>query len=93
MQQCISDAFGIRLRQFFRLRLLSLDREQVVEYLNTLDSETKALKSELLKLCWFMRGGLSYNDAMLLSQTEKDMIIKLINDNLDTTKESGMPFF
>ncbi len=40
-----------------------------------------------------MRGGLSYDDAMLLSQTEKDMIIKLINDNLDTTKESGMPFF
>lgn len=40
-----------------------------------------------------MRGGLTYDEGMMLSQQEKDMIIKLVNDNLDTTKESGMPFF
>lgn len=93
MSASVSDALRVWLRQFFRLRLLALDREQVVDYLNDLDSEAKALKAEILKLCWFMRGGLTYDEGMMLSQQEKDMIIKLVNDNLDTTKESGMPFF
>jgi hypothetical protein len=58
-----------------------------------LDSQSKALKEEVLRLCWYMRGSLSYDDAMLLSLDERNMIGKLIKDNLDTTKKSGMPFF
>lgn len=44
-------------------------------------------------MCWYMRGGLSYDDAMLLSQTEKEIINKIVKDNLETTQKSHLPFF
>lgn len=72
---------------------MSLDRDQVVAYLESLDKETKAIKSEALKLCWYMRGGLSLEESMTLSQTDKELISNIIKDNLETTKESGLPFF
>ena len=40
-----------------------------------------------------MRGGLSYNEAMHLSQSERTAIGKIIKDNLETTKKSGLPYF
>jgi len=40
-----------------------------------------------------MRGGLSYNDALLLSTDEREIIGKIIKEHMETTKESGMPFF
>lgn len=40
-----------------------------------------------------MRGGLSYDDSMLLSETERKLINELIKENLETTKKSKLPFF
>jgi hypothetical protein len=72
---------------------LTLDNEGIVGYIESLDKETKAIKTEALKFCWYMRGGLSYDDALMLSTAERDIIGKIIKDNLETTKESGLPFF
>ena len=72
---------------------MTLDREQVVEYLESLDKETKAIRTEALKFSWYMRGGVDYNDAMMLSQAEREIIGQIIKDNMETTKESGLPFF
>jgi hypothetical protein len=72
---------------------LSLDNEQIVKYINDLDKESKAIKTEALKFSWFMRGGISYDDAMLLSQQERKIIGDIIKSNMETTKESGLPFF
>lgn len=40
-----------------------------------------------------MRGGLTYDQAMALSNDERRLISELIKDNLETTKKSGLPFF
>jgi len=40
-----------------------------------------------------MRGGISYADAMLLSNEDRRIINEIIKDNLETAKKSGMPFF
>ena len=61
--------------------------------LNDYDKETKAIKKDALKLSWYMRGGLTYDDIMILSTTEREWIGDIIKDNLETTKKSGMPFF
>jgi hypothetical protein len=40
-----------------------------------------------------MRGGITYTEVMLLSPNERDMIGKIVKENLETTKKSGLPFF
>jgi len=40
-----------------------------------------------------MRGGLSYESALLLSFKEREMLSKLVKDNMETTKKTGLPYF
>jgi len=65
----------------------------MLKYFDQLEKESKALKEEILKLCWYMRGSLSYDEGMHLSYEDRSLMAKLIKDNLETTKKSGMPFF
>ena len=51
------------------------------------------IRQEALKMSWFMRGGLTYDQAMALGIQEREVINDLIKDNLETTKKSGLPFF
>jgi hypothetical protein len=51
------------------------------------------IKENAYKLSWYMRGGLDMVDAMNLGHEDREIIRKLIEDNLKTTKDSGLPFF
>ena len=70
-----------------------MDNDQIVSYLTSMDKEGAALKSELLKMCWYMRGGLTYDEAIMLDPAEKKVLADLIKENLETTQKSGLPFF
>ena len=70
-----------------------LDNNQIAGLIDDYERDSKALKEEALKLCWYMRGGLSYVDAMQLSFSERTIINDIVNANLETTKKSGLPFF
>ena len=72
---------------------MTSNNEEIVELLEQYDKDSKAIKKELLTLCWFMRGSISYNDSMMLSYEEREAIGKLVKDNLETTEKSGLPFF
>jgi hypothetical protein len=72
---------------------LSLNNQSIVELLNQFDKDTKALKKDLLTACWYMRGSLSYDDAMMLSYEDRTIINDIIKNNLETTEKSGLPFF
>tara|TARA_B100001113_G_scaffold172368_1_gene141095 strand:+ start:3034 stop:3210 length:177 start_codon:yes stop_codon:yes gene_type:complete len=58
-----------------------------------MDNQSKELKLELLKICWYMRGGVTYDEATAMSPTEREIIGNLVKDNLETTKKTGQPFF
>jgi len=58
-----------------------------------MEDSQKELKHELVKICWYMRGGLTYSEANALSPSEREIIAQLVKDNLETTKKSGQPFF
>lgn len=72
---------------------MSLDNNAIVELIEQFDKESKAIKEEALKMTWFMRGGVSYEEIMLLGFDERELINKIIKSNLESTKESGLPFF
>ena len=57
------------------------------------DRDSKALKEELFRLCWYMRGSLSFTESYLLTYEDRLIISKIIEENLETTKTSQMPFF
>ena len=40
-----------------------------------------------------MRGGVTYDEIMDMSVSERDIMSKIIEDNLETTKKSGLAFF
>ena len=65
----------------------------VIAYLKDFDSQVKNLKLEIMKICWFLRGGMSWNEALVLSPDERTIVSQLVKENMDTTKKSGQPFF
>jgi hypothetical protein len=67
--------------------------DEMVAYFDQLERQSKALREEALRLCWYMRGGINFDDAMNLSYTDKQTIGTIIKDNLETSKKTGMPFF
>lgn len=75
------------------MRLLRMTNEKIISHLDRLAKESKAIKEEILTVCWYMRGGLTYNEGMMLSPAERELTSKLIKSNLETTKKSGLPFF
>jgi hypothetical protein len=44
-------------------------------------------------MAWYMRGGASYEDILNMSDSERKTINQIIEDNLEITKKSQMPFF
>lgn len=64
-----------------------------MSYLDSHDKDIKALKEELLRICWFMRGGIGYSEAMELSPQDRAIIGDIVKSNLELAKESKMPFW
>ena len=67
--------------------------EQIIGMVDNMEGQVKSLKYTALQMSWNMRGGVSYEDAMLLSSDEREMISKIIKENLEVTKKSGLPYF
>jgi hypothetical protein len=71
---------------------LTLDNDAIERLIDGYEKESKALKEEALRFSWYMRGGLNYDDAMMLSYQEREIISDIIKDNIEVTKKSGMLF-
>jgi len=72
---------------------LTSNAENIEKIIKQFDEDVSKIKGECLKLSWYMRGGITYDQAMALSWDERNLISVLIKENLETTKKSGLPFF
>jgi hypothetical protein len=57
------------------------------------EGDIRSIKKNILKMCWYMRGGVTYDELMDMSVTERNIIGSIIEENLETTKKSGLAFF
>ena len=66
---------------------------EILQEVKKLEGDQKQLKSEHIKICWYMRGGITLSESYELSYEDKLIIGDIIKENLETTKKSGLPFF
>lgn len=58
-----------------------------------MEDDSKAIKEDLFRLSWYMRGSLSVADAYNLTTEDREILNKIIEKNLEITKETKLPFF
>ena len=58
-----------------------------------MDGEINEIRKEAMKMAWYMRGGISYEQVLQLSVSERKIIGDIVADNMETTQKSGLPFF
>ena len=70
-----------------------MTQEQIEKMIENMDKQVDQIRQDALKTAWNMRGGLSYNDALMLSWRERKIITEIIKENIKVTKKSGLPYF
>lgn len=70
-----------------------LDVEGIEKLSKEYERDTKAIKDELFRICWYMRGSVSISESYLLSPEDREIIGKIVEENLKTAKETGLAFF
>ena len=65
----------------------------ILKLVDEMEQDSRAIKKELIKMCWFMRGGITIEQIYQMDVEERNMIGDLIKENLETTKETKLPFF
>ena len=72
---------------------MTLAPDEIGSLIDSMEKECNQIKSDSMKMSWFMRGGITYTDILNLSIAEREMINNIIDTNLETTKNTKMPFF
>jgi len=72
---------------------LTLESDDIVKMVEQMEKETLDIRQEAIRMSWYMRGGLNYEQALTLSSDERKIVSELIKENLEATKKSGLPFF
>jgi hypothetical protein len=75
------------------MRLLDLSYEEIEELTESYEKQIEEINYNNLTLSWYMRGGVTYDDVMNMGTKQLEMINKIVEKNLETTKKSQLPFF
>jgi hypothetical protein len=76
----------------FRQRLIPASESEILDIIKKMGDETKEITNDILKMIWYMRGAISYNEAFNLTSYERKCIAKIIEENMEITKKIGMPY-
>ena len=79
--------------RFFRLTLLRSSPENIKKLIEQYEKDVAGIKKSALTMVWYMRGGVSYEDILNMSHDERVSINEIIENNLEVTKKTQLPFF
>ena len=75
------------------MTLLRLGPEEVQKLIDSYENQVISIKKNALMLSWYMRGGVSYTDVLNMSNQERTSLNEILEQNLETTKKTQLPFF
>ena len=52
---------------------------------------SKAILKEVAEICWYMRGSVTWEEAMRLTHVEKQVISNFIKENIERGEKAGVP--
>jgi hypothetical protein len=70
-----------------------MTNEEIQTLVSDMEAESKALRKDLYKMAWFMRGSISIDQAFSMDYDDRAIVSKIIEENLETTKKTGLNFF
>lgn len=73
--------------------LLTLDPDGVKKLIDRYDTDVQNIKKSCMQMSWHLRGGATYQDILNMSNDERETINKIIEQHMETTKTSGLPYF
>jgi hypothetical protein len=72
---------------------LTLSLPEIEAEVQKMENESKAIRRNIYKMAWFMRGSVNVEQLFSMDIADQEILAELIKENLETTKESGLPFF
>lgn len=64
--------------------------EEIDNLLKGMAANSKAILTEVAEICWYMRGSITWDEAMRLTQSEKEVISEFIKDNIKRGEKAGV---
>lgn len=56
------------------------------------ENDTKQIKDEVFRIAWHMRGGVQSEDLFWrYSVEDREILSRIIKDNIETTNKTGLP--
>jgi hypothetical protein len=69
-----------------------LGHHKIEDYVSDLEADIKLIKDDIYRIAWAMRGGVSSADLFhVYSHEDRSIMGKIIKENIESTKKSGMP--
>lgn len=65
--------------------------ENIPIFLADMRIEAGAIIQQITQILWYMRGGITREEAWRTSFFERKQILKLIEKNIENTNKSGLP--
>lgn len=72
---------------------MTLSLPEIEAEVQKMENESKAIRRNIYKMAWFMRGSVNIEQLFSMDIADQEILAELIKENLETTKESGLPFF
>ena len=64
--------------------------EGVTEILQEYASDARAIEQTLVRITWYMRGGVNIDQAYRMTYRQRKYALRLIEENIERTSKSGI---
>lgn len=69
-----------------------MSSSDILKLVEDYESDTKQIKDDVFRIAWHMRGGVSSEDLFWrYSLEDRQILNKIIKDNIETTNKTGLP--